>query len=213
MRRWGFAPFCAACPARHAAVASLARTLGITNTTRMPSPVRSAMLAILVSALAIAVHLPASALTAPNVVAIDANLVTSGQPNARALANLSAEGFEAVIYLAPSTVSDAVKDEPSIVTMQGLEFIHIPIPFGAPTVSHFEAVSSALQRLQGKKLLVHCQVNMRASTMVFLFRVLQRKENPATAYDAVTRVWSPQGPWREMAQGLLVKHGVVFELF
>ncbi len=28
MRRWGFAPFCAACPARHAVVASLARTLG-----------------------------------------------------------------------------------------------------------------------------------------------------------------------------------------
>ena len=27
MRRWGFAPFCAACPARHAVVASLARTL------------------------------------------------------------------------------------------------------------------------------------------------------------------------------------------
>ena len=31
MRRWGFAPFCAACPARHAVVASLARTL-------VPSP-------------------------------------------------------------------------------------------------------------------------------------------------------------------------------
>ena len=29
MRRWGFAPFCAACPARHAVVASLARTLGL----------------------------------------------------------------------------------------------------------------------------------------------------------------------------------------
>ena len=29
MQRWGFAPFCAACPARHAVVASLARTLGL----------------------------------------------------------------------------------------------------------------------------------------------------------------------------------------
>ena len=31
MRRWGFAPFCAACPARHAVAASLARTLGVTG--------------------------------------------------------------------------------------------------------------------------------------------------------------------------------------
>ena len=34
MRRWGFAPFCAACPAHHAVVASLARTLGFMNTLR-----------------------------------------------------------------------------------------------------------------------------------------------------------------------------------
>ena len=33
MRRWGVAPICAACPARHAVVASLARTLGITRHT------------------------------------------------------------------------------------------------------------------------------------------------------------------------------------
>ena len=32
MRRWGFAPFCAACSARHTVVASLARTLGRTKT-------------------------------------------------------------------------------------------------------------------------------------------------------------------------------------
>lgn len=179
----------------------------------MPSPVRRFGLVALVSTLAVAVHAPARALTAPNVVVIDANLVTSGQPDARALANLSTEGFEAVIYLAPSTVSDAIKDAPNIIARQGIEFIHIPIPFAAPAASHFEAVSNALRRLQGKKVLVHCQVNMRASTMVFLFRVLQRKENPATAYDAVTRVWSPQGPWKSMAQSLLANGGIVFELY
>ena len=37
MRRWGFAPFCAACPARHAVVASLARTLVPVNLTLQSS--------------------------------------------------------------------------------------------------------------------------------------------------------------------------------
>jgi protein tyrosine phosphatase (PTP) superfamily phosphohydrolase (DUF442 family) len=162
---------------------------------------------------ALAVALPAMALTAPNVVVIDDNLITSGQPPVQTLANLSAEGFEAVIYLAPANVTDAIKEEPDIVTRQGIEFIHIPIPFGAPTENHFEAVSTALHRLTGRKVLVHCQVNMRASTMVFLFRVLQRNENPAAAYGAVARVWSPQGPWRAMAQGLLTKRRIDFEMY
>jgi protein tyrosine phosphatase (PTP) superfamily phosphohydrolase (DUF442 family) len=155
----------------------------------------------------------ARAFTAPNVVVIEPNLVTSGQPTAAALAGLKAEGFEAVIYLASSSVSDAVKDEPALLSKQGIEFVHVPIPFGAPTEAHFEAVSAALARLKSKKVLVHCQVNMRASTMVFLHRVVRRKESPSAAYEAVTRVLSPQGPWKDMAQAILRKHGVEFELF
>lgn len=159
--------------------------------------------------------LPAAALavTAPNVVPIDAKLVTSGQPKAEALAALAAEGFEAVLYLAPSSVPDAVKDEASILQKQGIEFVHIPIPFAAPAAAHVEAVSAALQRLQGKKVLVHCQVNMRASTLVFLYRVLQRKEDPAQAYDEVRRVWTPQGPWRDLAKRQLSEHGISFDLY
>jgi len=166
-----------------------------------------------VAALALLVHAAAHAVSAPNVVVIDAKLVTSGQPSATALAGLKAEGFEAVVYLAPSSVSDAVKDEPAILLSQGIEFVHVPIPFGAPTDAQFEAVSAALARLRDKKVLVHCQVNMRASTMVFLHRVLHRKESPSGAYEAVSRVWSPQGPWKDMAQRVLRKNGVDFELF
>jgi protein tyrosine phosphatase (PTP) superfamily phosphohydrolase (DUF442 family) len=155
----------------------------------------------------------ARAVTAPNVVVIDSNLVTSGQPSAGALADLKNEGFEAVIYLAPSSVADAIKDEPALVSRQGIEFLHIPIPFGTPTEAHFAEVSAALARLKDKKVLIHCQVNMRASTMVFLYRVVQLKEPPSSAYESVTRVWSPQGPWKDMAQSVLGKHGIEFELF
>ena len=156
---------------------------------------------------------PTHALNAPNVVIIDRSIVTSGQPTAESLATLRAEGFEAVIYLAPASVADAVKEEPTILAGQGIEFIHVPIPFAAPAASHFDAVSAALERLKGKKILVHCQVNMRASTMVFLYRVLHRKEPPAAAYDSVTQVWTPQGPWKQLAQGLLERGGVKFELY
>jgi protein tyrosine phosphatase (PTP) superfamily phosphohydrolase (DUF442 family) len=155
----------------------------------------------------------AQVLAAPNVVVINSNLVTSGQPTAETLAGLAEKGFRAVIYLAPSSVPDAVKNEAELVTKQGLEFVHIPIPFGSPTEAHFESLAAALHRLHDQKVLVHCQVNMRASTMVFLHRVIKGKENPAVAWESVTRVWSPEGPWKQLVLAQLAKHGVKFDPF
>jgi protein tyrosine phosphatase (PTP) superfamily phosphohydrolase (DUF442 family) len=155
----------------------------------------------------------AATLDAPNMVPISATLVTAGQPKREALGELSKLGFEAVIYLVPSNVSGAVKDEPEIVRAQGLEFIHIPIPFGAPAEAHYTELAAALNRLKGKRVLVHCEVNLRASTLVFLYRVIALKEDVGKAYDDVARVWSPRGPWKSLATSMLRKHGVEFELY
>ncbi|APV52240.1 hypothetical protein BWI17_02015 [Betaproteobacteria bacterium GR16-43] len=149
----------------------------------------------------------------PNVVEITPKLVTSGQPSASALAKLKEQGFEAVIYLAPPTVSDAVRDEPLIVTKQGLTFVNIPIQFGKPTEDDFETFAGVLAGLGGKKVLVHCQVNLRASSMVFLYRVLKLKEAPEAAYKAVSAVWKPHDAWATLIEGQLKKNGIAFELY
>ena len=150
-------------------------------------------------------------LEAPNVVVISDQLITSGQPSARALAQLRAQGFDVVLYLAPPTVADAVADEPTILDAQGVQYLNIPIPFGSPTAQDYAAVSAALARFNGKKILVHCQVNMRASTMVFLHRVVVDKVPPDTAYESVTAVWSPQGPWKRLIIDVLRQHRITFE--
>lgn len=155
--------------------------------------------------------LPALRLEAPNVVVISDQLITSGQPSAGALTQLRAQGFDVVLYLAPPTVADAVADEPTILDAQGVQYINIPIPFGSPTAQDFAAVSAALTRFKGKKVLVHCQVNMRASTMVFLHRVVVDKVAPDTAYESVSAVWSPQGPWKRLISDVLQQHRIAFE--
>jgi protein tyrosine phosphatase (PTP) superfamily phosphohydrolase (DUF442 family) len=151
-------------------------------------------------------------LAAPNVVQVSPQLVTSGQPSAEALANLEALGFQAVIYLAPPTVSDAVRDEPLIVSRQGLAFINIPIRFEQPTEADFDAFAAALRGLGDRKVLVHCQINLRASSMVFLYRAIVLKDDPRIAYDAVEKVWVPHGAWRDLIDAQLRKHGIAFEL-
>lgn len=147
-----------------------------------------------------------------NEVEISPRLVTSGQPSAEALGKLKAQGFQAVIYLAPASVPDAVRDEQLIVTRQGITFVNIPVRFDDPTEADFETFAAVLGALGDRKVLVHCQANMRASAMVFLYRTIKLKEEPRTAYEAVTRVWAPEGPWRRLLEQQLRKHQVSFEM-
>jgi protein tyrosine phosphatase (PTP) superfamily phosphohydrolase (DUF442 family) len=151
----------------------------------------------------------------PNLIEISPQLTTSGQPSAAWLSTLKAQGYDAVIYLAPSNVSDAVRDEPQLLAAQGVELHHLPIAFGTPKDSDYEVFATLLQRLAGerKKVLVHCQVNMRASTLVFLYRVIVDRVPPEQAYEAVSRVWAPQGPWRSLMLGQLRRHGIAFDPF
>jgi protein tyrosine phosphatase (PTP) superfamily phosphohydrolase (DUF442 family) len=161
--------------------------------------------------LALAPMANAQALQAPNVVVISPRLVTSGQPEAAELGRLAKQGFGAVIYLVPNTAMSAVKGEEGIVRGQGLDYVHIPVVFSNPTEADFRAFVEAMNRLRDKKVLVHCEVNMRASTMTFLYRVIVDRENPEKAYESVARVWSPHGPWKALMISQLRKAGVAFD--
>ncbi|MBI3712247.1 MAG: protein tyrosine phosphatase family protein [Burkholderiales bacterium] len=157
------------------------------------------------------VHADDSKIDAPNVVPISAHLVTSGQPTAGALAKLKEQGFDAVIYLAPTTVSDAVADEKNIVEKQGLIWVNIPIQFQQPRAADFEQFVATVKSMEGKKILVHCQVNMRASSMVFLYRTIVNQESPEKAYESVIKVWSPSGVWKELIAAQLAQHQIRFQ--
>ncbi len=150
---------------------------------------------------------------APNIVQISPLLYTSGQPTAQALAGLGQQGFEAVVYLAPPTVDDAVKDEAFIVARQGLVFVNVPMQWDHPTEEDFRVFTAALTGLANRKVLVHCQVNMRGSSMVFLHRAITQHVDPALAYEAVAKVWSPRGTWKAYIGGMLGKHNIAFETY
>lgn len=149
----------------------------------------------------------------PNVIAITPRLTTAGQPSAAWLETLDSRGVEAVIYLAPLSVGDAVPEEPQILARQKIDFVHIPIAFNQPSSDDFDQFSAAMNRFADKNLLVHCQINMRASSMVFLYRAIVGKENPQAAFADVEKVWVPDGIWKTFMQEQLARHGIAFDLF
>jgi protein tyrosine phosphatase (PTP) superfamily phosphohydrolase (DUF442 family) len=171
---------------------------------------------VAIYALSLFTYLPVFAATPPinlpNAIEISPTLTTAGQPSATALARLGAQGYQAVINLSPPTVSDAIPEEAVIIGKQGLVFINIPTRFDHPTEQDFLALSGALRALAGRKVLVHCQINQRASGMVFLHRVITEKVDPEIAYKAVEPIWTPYGVWHEFIQTQLQKNAISFQL-
>ena len=149
----------------------------------------------------------------PNLIVIDAKLTTAGQPSAEWLATLRDQGYEAVIYLAPPNVMSAVRDEPLIVGRQGLIWANLPIKFGSPVDADYASFAALLQALRGKKVLVHCEVNMRASALTFLYRTLVEGTDPNLAWEAVSKVWTPEGPWKTLLVTRLRGQGIAFDPF
>lgn len=154
---------------------------------------------------------PVAGIVAPNVRVISPLLVTAGQPDRASLQRLKAEGYAAVISLSPADARDVVPDQAGILAAQGVEYVHIPIPWQTPEPKHLEAMAAAMQRLNGKKVLVHCQMNMRASALTFLYRTIHAKEDPARAWADVKPLWTPTNQWASFIDAQLREHGIPFE--
>ena len=63
-----------------------------------------------------------------------------------------------------------------------------------------------------RKVLVHCQLNMRASAFTFLYRVIHEKTPPEEAMKALRAVWIPRDQWATFTADVLARHNVDFEL-
>lgn len=151
----------------------------------------------------------------PNLIRLDERWLTAGQPSAEWLATLKQQGIDAVLYLAPPTVSDALAAEPDILRDQGLLFVNVPVVWGRPSAADYRTFERQIRswRAQQLSVLVHCQINMRASVFSFLYRVINEGAVPEEAWTAVRRVWTPSGPWKRLVQELLAEQGIVFDPF
>jgi protein tyrosine phosphatase (PTP) superfamily phosphohydrolase (DUF442 family) len=146
-----------------------------------------------------------------NTVVVNDRLATSGQPSAAQLRGLRAQGYQAVINLAPADSYGSVSDEADIVRRQGLDYYHVPVRWEQPSPADFARFRAVVNGLRGRRTWVHCQMNMRASVFVFLHRVIDQRVLPKEAIGPVHAVWVPNATWREFAQAMLSHHGVAFD--
>jgi protein tyrosine phosphatase (PTP) superfamily phosphohydrolase (DUF442 family) len=147
-----------------------------------------------------------------NYVAATERLHTAGQPDAAMLATLAEQGFELVVNLAPPNNQGAVPDEGKLVAEDGPTYVNIPVNWQKPTYEDFELFSAVMNGARNRKVLVHCQLNMRASAFTFLYRVVHEHVPPAEAMKALSAVWIPRDQWAAFTADVLARNNIDFKL-
>ncbi len=147
-----------------------------------------------------------------NYVVATERLHTSGQPDAATLATLAEQGFELVVNLAPPSSANAVPNEGKLVAEDGPTYVNIPVVWQKPTYEDFELFSAVMNGARDRKVLVHCQLNMRASAFTFLYRVIHEQTPPEEAMQALREVWIPRDQWATFTADVLARHSVDFKL-
>ena len=117
---------------------------------------------------------------------------TGGQPSVSQLYDIAQNGYDVVINLATHNSENAIKNEGSIVASLGMTYIHIPVPFEAPTPEHLRKFFGFMNGLSEEKIFVHCAVNARVSAFIFKYLTMEKKMQAEKATTPLLAQWLPQ---------------------
>jgi len=169
----------------------------------------SKALALLLLATATLVH---AADRPDNFVQWRPGLASAAQPDADWLARAKELGYDVVVNLAPPQAHGSIANEGGIVASKGVVYVNIPVDFRHPTAEDFRFFGEVLKANAGRSVFVHCQVNLRGSSFVFLHRVINEGAPANEAMAKLHGVWSPDPVWKKFIEETLEKNGKKAEL-
>lgn len=117
---------------------------------------------------------------------------TSGQPTSDQFSTIAAAGYTTVINLAMHNSDTAIAEEGSIVSSLGMTYIHIPVPFEAPSINHLAKFFAVMDALHNEKVFVHCQVNARVSAFMHQYLTLKKGYSSEDASSPLLLKWLPE---------------------
>jgi protein tyrosine phosphatase (PTP) superfamily phosphohydrolase (DUF442 family) len=127
-----------------------------------------------------------------NFLKLSDTLFTGGMPKAEELIDAAQKGVDVVINLAPHEVPNALPNEAELAHSLGMQYFNIPVNWNTPTRDGLDRFMKAMDANSGKKILVHCQANFRATAFVALYRILRDGWNPDDAMAGKHQIWDEE---------------------
>lgn len=132
-----------------------------------------------------------------NFIRINDRVGTGGQPTREQLEAAHAEGYQAVINLAPANADNhALPDEENVVQSLGIAYHHIPVAWNNPRKEDFIAFEEAMVGLAGKKVLVHCAANFRVTAFYSLYAMKHENWSMEQADQLIAQIWESRPDYR-----------------
>ncbi len=127
---------------------------------------------------------------------ISEKLSCAGQPTADQLKQLAVENYEFIINLGLLNTKYALPDDAGLIKDLGIGYYHIPVNFEKPQLSELETFIAFMDQNAGKKIMVHCVANYRASVFTGLYLLAAGKMDEEEMEDLIDDIWQPNTIWR-----------------
>ena len=112
----------------------------------------------------------------------------------------------------PPQSHGSLANEGGLVAAKGVKYVNIPVDFTRPTAEDFRFFSEVMKAAGQSSVFVHCQANFRASSFVFLYRVIHEGAPVQETWAKLQSAWVPDRVWRRFIEETLKANGKSAEL-
>jgi protein tyrosine phosphatase (PTP) superfamily phosphohydrolase (DUF442 family) len=131
-----------------------------------------------------------------NYIQVSETIASSGQPDTAEFQDIALANYDVVVNLAMPDSDFAIPEEGNIVTATGMSYVHIPVPFDAPSIEHLRQFIKLMQVYSSQKVWVHCALNYRVSAFLYLYQRLANGLPHADARKVMLEAWKPDHRWK-----------------
>ena len=133
-----------------------------------------------------------------NFVALTDKIGTSGQPTADQFKLIANAGYRHIINIATPDNNASISNEAEIVTLLGMNYFQIPVPYDKPEPKHVLCFCQLMNALDSEPVFVHCIMNYRVSAFMhhYLSKVVGLEKSAARS--PIFNQWQPEPAWRDL---------------
>ncbi len=133
---------------------------------------------------------------------VSEKLASSGMLELEDYQMIKAYGFKHVVNLIPG---NQLKERKHVESLQ-MTYEQIPVEWGNPKLSDFQKFVGLMNSYGEDKVYVHCQLNWRASSFVYLYRITQLGMSIEEAIEDLAAIWKPKDGWQEFIDATLAAY-------
>jgi protein tyrosine phosphatase (PTP) superfamily phosphohydrolase (DUF442 family) len=134
-------------------------------------------------------------------------LACAGQPTEEQLQDIAHAGYSVIINLGLADGKYALANEAASVKKLGLAYHHIPVAFNNPQADDLHTFIGLMNNYDGRKTLVHCAANYRASAFTGLYLLASGRLDSGAMQQFIEKVWHPDNVWQQFIDNASGKLG------